>query len=151
MRKWKTALGAMLVVVAMLCNFSVAASGIERLEADSTVTSGNEVAPRFLAIIDCGRTLTLENSAGKMYVLGYTDTYFDYNAGVRVEIERYNGSGSWTSLQSWEDIPGTESATVSEFFYVGGGTYRAKVTHYAYTKAGTLIETFEEYTYEVTY
>ncbi len=150
MQKHKKTLGALMLAGMMVLNVGVTAQADTKMEVDTTVTSENGVAPCFIAIWDCGRALRLENSWGKMYIYGYTDTYPEYTSGVKVELQQKNGS-SWTTIETWEDAQGSTDSTVGLFYYVDRGTYRTKVTHTAYNASGAEVETFEANSDEVTY
>ena len=150
MRKHKKTLGALLLAGMMVFNVAMTASADMHLEVNDTVTSENGVAPCFVALWDCGRDLSLLNSLGKLGIYAFTDTYPGYTAGVKVELEKKNGS-SWEHEKTWEDISTSTDATIDTSYYVGRGTYRMYVTYTAYYSSGGEAETFTAYSNEVTY
>ncbi len=145
MQMRKKTIGALLLAGMMVFNVGVAAQAATKAEANQN-TFEVTASPRFIAIWDCGRGLEREDT-GKLAVLGYTDTYFDYTAGVKVELQKY--SSGWYTDQTWEDRDGTCAATVDKVISVSSGRYRLKVTHTAYS-GSTVVETFEAYSNEVT-
>ncbi|MBR6729616.1 MAG: hypothetical protein IKL80_05585 [Clostridia bacterium] len=119
------------------------------VSAEGAATRENVISPRFVAISDCGNLLELENSWGKLYCLGYTDTYPGYYAKVTVELQQMNGR--WETIKTWTDSPTSDGATVSEYYYVSEGEYQLKVTHQAYNSNWTLADEFISYSDLVQY
>lgn len=140
-----------LVMAAMLLlSFGVVVSASEPVNPENSVALRQTVInPRFVALSDCGNALTLENSLGKLYCYGYTDTYSGYKAYVKVELQKMDGT--WTTIQTWTDSSNSTAATVSEYYYVAKGTYQLKITHKAYNQNGTLADEFTSYSDVVQY
>ncbi len=150
MRRHKKILGALLLAGMMVFNIAMTACAEMQPEVNATVTSENQIMPRFTALWVCGRDLSLQNSLGKLSVYGTTDVYPGYTAGVKVELEKKNGS-SWEHVKTWEDAHGSTTAVVDTSYYVGRGTYRTFVTYTAYYTSGSIAEIFTAYSDEVTY
>ncbi len=150
MQKHKKTFGALLLAGIMVFNVGVTAAAATEPEVKNAVTSENAASRRFTALWDCGRDLDLVNSLGKLSIYGCADTYPGYTSGVKVTLQKKNGS-SWTDLISWEDAQGTTDSTVSEYYYVSRGTYRTFCVYTAYSTSGAVVETFEAYSDEVTY
>jgi len=145
MQTRKKTIGALLLAGMMVFNVGMTASAAPKANAMEKASEAS-VSPRFIAIWDCGRGLEVE-STRKLAVVAYTDTYFDYSSGVKVELQKMEST--WTTIGTWEDYSGTYYSTVDETVSVSSGRYRLKVTHTAYS-GNTLIETFEAYSDEVT-
>lgn len=150
MRMQKKTFGTLLLAGMMVFNVGTNVVAEEKLEADSQIISGDPVAPCFIALWDCGRSLTLANSFGKLSIYGCTDTYPGYTSGTKVILQQKNGS-SWDDVTSWEDAHGSTASTVSDSYYVNHGTYRLYTIHTAYNSSGGTVETHTAYSSEVTY
>ena len=141
-----------LVMAAMLLlSFGAIVSASEPVKTESSITlRQSAINPRFVALFDCGNSLTLENSLGKLYCMGYTDTYSGYKAYVQVELQELDGT--WSTIKTWTHAPSSStSATVAENYYVAKGTYQLKLTHRAYTQSNALADEFVVYSDWVQY
>lgn len=135
-----------LVMAAMLLlSFGAVVSASESVSPEnSSALRQSAINPRFVALFDCGNELALENSLGKLYCMGYTDTYSGYKAYVKVELQELDGT--WSTIKTWTHSPSNStSATVAEYYYVVKGTYQLKLTHRAYNQDGTLADEFVVY------
>ena len=95
-------------------------------------------------IISATENLLEWKSSGTLNVYGGTQVPYGYEAYVKVELQRKNGT-SWTTIKTWTDQD-TEYAMVGSYYAVTSGyQYRLKLTHKAYDSNGNLIETITKY------
>ncbi len=135
-----------LALAIVLCCVGITVIADDNL-SESSIDSG--ISPCFTAIFSCSRALEKENSWGKLYCEGDTTTYQAYKADVTVELQHYDGS--WTTIKSWSDTSTDTYALVAEYYYVGTGSYRLKVTHKGLNSNGTTAETFVAYSDTVSF
>ena len=142
---------SLLMAAMLLLSFGAVVSASEPVNPENSIAlRQSAIQPRFVALSDCGNLLSLENSLGKLYCMGYTDTYSGYKAYVKVELQKMDGT--WTTIQTWTHAPSNStSATVAEYYYVAKGTYQLKITHKAYNQNGTLADEFTSYSDVVQY
>ncbi len=138
-----------LLACLMLFNMAMATGATSGLRVEPLATSDDGVAPCFVAIWQCGRSLSGNSSLGRLSVRGFTDTYPGYTSGVIVLLQKKVGS-SWVGVTSWEDAHGSTASTIDVYHYPGSGTYRTQCTHRAYDASGNIAETFIAYSDEVT-
>ncbi|MBE7063724.1 MAG: hypothetical protein E7390_08090 [Ruminococcaceae bacterium] len=150
MQKRSKKLCVVLLACLMLFNVAMATGATTGLRVEPLAASDDGIAPCFVAIWECARGLSLENSAGKLSVRACTDSYPGYTSGVIVLLQKKVGS-SWVGVTSWEDAHGSTASTVDVSYYVSHGTYRTQCTHRAYYPSGDVAETFVAYSDEVTY
>lgn len=141
---------SLLMAALLLLSFGAVVSASEPAHAENSIAlRQSTINPRFVALLDCGNSLTLENSLGKLYCMGYTDTYLGYKAYVKVELQEMDGT--WSTIKTWTYSSNSETATVAENYYVAKGTYQLKITHKAYNQNGTLADEFTSYSDVVQY
>lgn len=142
---------SLIMAAMLLLSLGAVVSASEPARAENSIAlRQSAINPRFVALFDCGNDLTLENSLGKLYCMGYTDTYSGYKAYVQVELQELDGT--WGTIKTWTHAPSNStSATVSENYYVAKGTYQLKITHKAYNQNGTLADEFTSYSDVVQY
>ncbi len=150
MHMQKKTLGTLLLAGIMVCNVGVTANASAKPVAETAAISDNGVAPCFIALWDCTRSLELASSLGRMNIYASTDTYPGYTSSTTTVLQVKNGS-SWNDVTSWTDNPGTADSTVTDYYYVNRGTYRTKNTHKAYNSSGYEVESHITYSDEVTY
>ena len=150
MRMQKKTFGTLLLAGMMVFNVGTNVAAEEKLEADSQIISGDPVAPCFIALWDCTRSLELANSFGKMNIYASTDTYPGYTSSTTTVLQKKNGS-SWDDITSWENNQGSTDSTIGTSYYVNRGTYRTMNTHTAYNSSGYEVESHTTYSDEVTY
>ena len=122
------------LTIAILC---LTTTGINSFAAQP---EGNVATPYNIAIITMANNLE-EASTTTLDCYGETVVQYGYNAGVKVELQRHNGS-KWVTIKTWSDY-GADWAFVEEEHSVSTGYYyRLYLTHQAYTSSGSLIETF---------
>ncbi len=127
-----------IIMAAAMC---LALPGIGTYAKESPSNSG--IAPANIIIIACDTALEWKNS-GTLEVYGGTQVPPNYDAYVKVELQRKNGS-SWTTIKTWTDRY-EAYAMVSNYYAVTSGyQYRLKLTHKAYDSNGNLIETITKY------
>lgn len=135
---------SLVMVALLLLSFGAVVSASEPVKTENSISlNQSALTPRFVALSDCGNELSLENSLGKLYCMGYTDTYSGYKAYVKVELQRLDET--WTTIKTWTCSSDYTDATVSEYYYVAKGTYQLKLTHRAYTQSNTLADEFVVY------
>jgi len=142
---------SLVMAALLLLSFGAVVSASEAVNTESRIAlRQTAVQPRFVALFDCGNELALENSLGKLYCMGYTDTYSGYKAYVQVELQELDST--WSTIKTWTHAPSNStSATVAEYYYVAKGTYQLKITHKAYNQNGTLADEFTSYSDVVQY
>ena len=146
MRKQIKKLVTLTLALAM-CFGTACYAHAETIGADDIVVKPPVVAPAFVAIAECGRSLSASESFGatKLNCYGYTDVYSGYTSKVVVELQQYT-NGSWTPIKTWTDNPGSKYSTVDANYYVTSGIYRVKTSHYAYNSSGVQVDYFSDYT-----
>lgn len=150
MKKHGQKILSLVMAALLLLSFGAVVSASEPLKTENSISlNQSSITPRFVALSDCGNDLALENSLGKLYCMGYTDTYSGYKAYVHVELQMLNGTMS--TIQSWTHSSNSTAATVSEYYYVAKGIYQLKLTHRAYNQDGTLADEFVVYSDLVQY
>ncbi len=143
MKKQSQKILSLVMAAMLLLSVGSVVSAADSGNIGSVAIRQTEINPRFIAIWDCGRALTLENSLGKLYCMGYTDTYSGYKGYVMVELQKMDGT--WDTIKTWTHSSNTASATVDEYYYVGRGTYQLKVTHRAYNSNNVQVDEFIAY------
>ena len=101
------------------------------------------IAPANIIIAACDNYL-IWDSSGVLEVYGGTQVPYGYEAYVKVELQRKNGS-SWTTIKTWTDQGGSYAMVRSYYAVMGEYDYRLKLTHKAYDSNGNLIETITKY------
>ncbi len=135
---------SLIMAAMLLLSFGAVVSANEPVNIENSIALRQAaIQPRFVALSDCGNLLSLENSLGKLYCMGYTDTYLGYKAYVQVELQEMDGT--WGTIKTWTYSSNSETATISENYYVVKGTYQLKITHRAYNQNGTLADEFVVY------
>ncbi|MBQ7032559.1 MAG: hypothetical protein IJN25_02695 [Clostridia bacterium] len=149
MQKRSKKLCVVLLMCLMLFNMAMATGATAGLRMEPLSASDDGIAPCFVAIWECARGLSADQSLGRLSIYACTDSYPGYTSGVIVLLQKKVGS-SWVGVTSWEDAHGSTASTVAEYYYPGSGTYRLQCTHRAYDASGNIAETFIAYSDEVT-
>ncbi len=95
-------------------------------------------------IISVTENLLEWESSGILEVYGGTEVPDGYEAYVKVELQRKDGT-SWTTIKTWTDRGGAYAMASSYYAVTSGYQYRLKLTHKAYDSNGNLIETITKY------
>jgi len=129
----KKVISIILFLIIMVIALSITVSA--RYQNITVITVGLSIEPSGLA-----------NCSG--YVLPSDSSI---NTKLTVSLQKYSGS-SWVEQYSWSDSStGIKSITISGQRYVTSGKYRVVVTANIYNSLGTLIESQNNISNEVTY
>ncbi len=125
------------VVLSAVCCVSFASANCtlsaEAAKIDNSASVQNVIINRDYS------NLTI-NSSGTLTCIGETGVSSGYNAGVTVELQKFDGA--WYTIKSWSDS-GYKFARVNETYPADSGySYRLKVTHNAYNSSWSLVESF---------
>lgn len=106
------------------------------------------VMPCYLAVSVCSNDFSI-SSFGKAKCGAGTEVQPGYIAGLKIELQQYNGG--WKTVKTWskssEDYVG-----MTKYQYVASGySYRLKLTHTAKTGSGSTVETVTKYSDKIYY
>ena len=107
------------------------------------IPSNIGIAPANIIIAACDNYLVWE-SANTLEIYGGTEVPPNYDAYVKVELQRKNGT-SWTTIKTWTDRYESYAMVSCYYAVTSGYQYRLKLTHKAYDSNGNLIETLTTY------
>lgn len=107
-----------------------------------------EKSPRYIAMTSLNNNLNI-SSKGKATCYGYTKTNINYNARVKVELQKYNSG--WSTIKSWDDTDSVYVSISKDYYISKGYSYRVKTTHYALNSSGSVIESVVLYSSTLSY
>ena len=112
------------------------------------------IQPRWSCLYVCESSIDYASDISSgLLIVGSTETYDDYYAGVEVQLQRYTTSGIWVNVPtySWSDYQEDTFSEVSEDnVSVSKGTYRCSLIHTAYDTNGMALESDAFYSDEIT-
>jgi len=143
-KTWSQSIAIILALIFCIGSISTFAAG--PIEETHVI---EEIIDEYVAIILCANVLTL-NAGGRLTCGASTDTLPTYTAEVKMELQKQNTNGTWSTIKTWS---GSGKAGISLVYdwYVVNGTYRLQLTHTSRTSSGSLVENVIKYSKTVVY
>ena len=131
---------ALVLLLAVL--FTVPVGAVDQAETNQPALAPDGVMrPMFIAIAVLSAGLTI-NSWGQATCSGSVspnnNTYTSY---LTVSLQRSNGDGTWSQVTSWSGSGvGLAGVTLTNYYYVGSGTYRVCSAAFIYNSQGVYLD-----------